>query len=168
MDMLNAGNRGQHGVDSPDAVATQQELLNIMRFWLGMGCDGFRVDMAGFLVKNDEGRCATAKLWKVLLEKIREEYPDAVFVSEWGEPQKAIEAGFDMDFLLGDMHITDLFRTENPYFSSDARGNLTEFWKSYMEARASTKDLGLIAFQAAITIWIGIPTQWRNHSLNWQ
>lgn len=134
----------QHGVDSPDAVATQQELLNIMRFWLGMGCDGFRVDMAGFLVKNDEGRCATAKLWKVLLEKIRAEYPNAVFVSEWGEPQKAIEAGFDMDFLLGDMHITNLFRTENPYFSSDARGNLTEFWKSYMDARASTKDRGLI------------------------
>ncbi len=27
--------------------ATLAEMENVMRFWIGMGCDGFRVDMAG-------------------------------------------------------------------------------------------------------------------------
>mgnify|MGYP002508753502 CR=1 FL=1 len=33
--------------------ATLKELKNIMRFWLNMGADGFRVDMAGSLLKHD-------------------------------------------------------------------------------------------------------------------
>jgi len=35
-----------------------------MRFWLGMGCDGFRVDMAGSFVKHDENGKGTIKLWQ--------------------------------------------------------------------------------------------------------
>ena len=41
-------------MDAPGPVATREALKDIMRFWLGMGCDGFRVDMAGSLVKLDE------------------------------------------------------------------------------------------------------------------
>ena len=33
-----------------------------------MGCDGFRIDMAGSLVKNDEGKEETIKLGKTMLE----------------------------------------------------------------------------------------------------
>lgn len=32
-----------------------------MRFWLDKGADGFRVDMADSLVKNDDEKIATAK-----------------------------------------------------------------------------------------------------------
>ena len=35
-----------------------------MRFWLSKGCDGFRVDMAGSLVKNDEESKGTIALWQ--------------------------------------------------------------------------------------------------------
>ena len=38
--------------------------MNIMRFWLGLGCDGFRVDMAGSLVKNDDDKTETIRLWQ--------------------------------------------------------------------------------------------------------
>ena len=56
-----------------------------------------------------------------------ETYPEAVLVSEWGDPEEALHAGFDMDFLLhfGPSHYLDLFR-ENPYFSagsSEATGS---------------------------------------------
>ena len=37
----------QQSVNDDGPRATLEELKNIMRFWLGMGCDGFRVDMAG-------------------------------------------------------------------------------------------------------------------------
>ena len=37
---------------------------DVMRFWLNMGCDGFRVDMAGSLVKNDQEGKGTIRLWQ--------------------------------------------------------------------------------------------------------
>ena len=43
----------QQSMDSPGAMATREAMKEVMRFWLSRGCDGFRVDMAGSLVKND-------------------------------------------------------------------------------------------------------------------
>ena len=69
--------------------------------WLDMGADGFRVDMADSLVKgDDEGKPYTIRTWQYMLGQIRGEYPEAAFVSEWGRPDEAFEAGFDMDFYL--------------------------------------------------------------------
>ena len=78
----------------------REYLLNVMRFWLKKGADGFRVDMADSLVKNDEDKSATIEVWKQIFEKIRKEYPDAFFVSEWSYPERSFEAGFDADFVL--------------------------------------------------------------------
>lgn len=41
--------------------ATIVEMEKVMRFWLQMGCDGFRVDMAGSLVKNDPDGLGTIR-----------------------------------------------------------------------------------------------------------
>ncbi|HWT26501.1 MAG TPA: alpha-amylase family glycosyl hydrolase, partial [Mobilitalea sp.] len=38
----------------PEPMKTRTAIKDIMRFWLTMGCDGFRVDMAGSLVKGDD------------------------------------------------------------------------------------------------------------------
>ena len=54
----------QQPVDVPGPQAVRQELKNIMKFWLDLGASGFRVDMAGSLVKNDPGNQATARLWQ--------------------------------------------------------------------------------------------------------
>jgi len=78
----------------------REYLLSIMRFWLEAGCDGFRVDMADSLVKNDEGHQATIEVWNYLFKKIRKEFPDAFFVSEWSYPAQSFAAGFDADFVL--------------------------------------------------------------------
>ncbi|MBQ8683023.1 MAG: glycosylase [Clostridia bacterium] len=136
----------QHAVDSPEALATREELLQIIRFWLGLGCDGFRVDMAGSLVKNDDGQVETIRLWQDLLARVREEYPEAAFVSEWGEPDKALLAGYDMDFLLhfGPSHYNDLFREDNLYFSGEGKGDLRAFFDLYLHNLALTEGKGLI------------------------
>ncbi len=85
----------------PDALATCEALLDVMRFWLSRGADGFRVDMADSLVKHDDdGKPYTIRTWRYLFSKIRAEYPQAAFVSEWGRPHESMQAGFDMDFYL--------------------------------------------------------------------
>ena len=43
-------------VDSPEALATREAIKDVMRFWLDLGCDGYRVDMADSLVKGDDER----------------------------------------------------------------------------------------------------------------
>ena len=35
----------------PGLMATRAAIKDVMKFWLDMGCDGFRVDMAGSLCK---------------------------------------------------------------------------------------------------------------------
>lgn len=136
----------QKAMDSKEALATREAIKDVMRFWLGMGCDGFRVDMAGSLVKNDENGRGTVELWKDFRKFLDEEFPDAAMISEWGQPDKSLEGGFHMDFLLhfGPSHYTDLFRGENPYFSRQGKGNIGDFIKTYKENYEKTNGKGLI------------------------
>lgn len=78
----------------------REYLLKVMTYWLSNGADGFRVDMADSLVKNDDDKSATIEVWKWLFKRIRKEYPNVFFVSEWSDPKRSLEAGFDADFVL--------------------------------------------------------------------
>ncbi len=136
----------QQGTEDKGPLSTLNELINIMRFWLGMGCDGFRVDMAGSLVKNDADGKGTIKLWQKVRSFLDREFPDAAMVSEWGEPDKSLQGGFHMDFLLhfGPSHYNDLFRCEEPFFSSRGKGDVSEFVKKYTENYEKSERKGLI------------------------
>ena len=135
----------QFSSDSPEAEKTRLMMQDIMDFWLSMGCDGFRVDMAGSLVKEDPGRKHTIRVWQKVRAFLDEKYPEAALISEWGNPPEALKAGFHMDFLLhgGPSHYMDLFRTE-PFFSAGGRSELTEFIEYYSAAYADTAGSGLI------------------------
>ena len=78
----------------------REYMLKVMRFWLDLGADGFRVDMADSLVKNDDDKSATIEVWKSMFAEIRKAYPEVFFVSEWSNPAQAFKAGFDADFVL--------------------------------------------------------------------
>jgi len=82
------------------ALQAREYMLKVMDYWLGNGADGFRVDMADSLVKNDEDKSATIEVWKWMFARIRKKYPDAFFISEWSNPKQSFEAGFDADFVL--------------------------------------------------------------------
>ena len=84
----------------PRTYKAREYILKIMRFWLKNGADGFRVDMADSLVKNDDDKSATIEVWNHLFRKIRKEFPEAFFVSEWSYPERSFKAGFDADFVL--------------------------------------------------------------------
>ena len=136
----------QQPMDAEGPVATREALKDIMRFWLSAGCDGFRVDMAGSLVKNDEESKGTIALWQNIRAFLDAEFPDAAMVSEWGEPDKSLIGGFHMDFLLhfGPSHYNDLFRCEHPYFQKDGLGNAKDFVDAYKTNYAKTDGKGLI------------------------
>ncbi|MBD5149413.1 MAG: glycosylase [Oscillibacter sp.] len=134
----------QQSIQDAGPQGTIRAMMEIMRFWLQMGCDGFRVDMAGSLVKRDEDGKGTMQVWKQIRKFLDDEFPDAAMVSEWGEPAQSLQGGFHMDFLLhfGSSHYNDLFRCENPFFAG--RGDVSEFVKKYTESRKKSAGKGLI------------------------
>ena len=136
----------QQSMEDEGPLSTIEELKNIMRFWLSLGCDGFRVDMAGSLVKNDVEGKGTIRLWQNIRGFLDQEFPDAAMVSEWGEPDKSLQGGFHMDFLLhfGPSHYNDLFRCDEPYFSSRGKGDAAAFVKKYIENYEKSEKKGLI------------------------
>ena len=111
-----------------------------------MGGDGFRVDMAGSLVKNDEDSKGNIALWRKVRAFLDAEFPEAVLVSEWGEPDKSLQGGFHMDFLLhfGPSHYNDLFRCEEPFFSGRGKGDVAAFVEKYKENYEKAQRKGLI------------------------
>ena len=135
----------QKPITDNDCVATRTAMEDVVKFWLALGCDGFRIDMASTLVKNDPEYKGTIALWNAFFQNVRKEYPEASFVAEWGDPYHSIAAGFDMDFLLhfGPSHYMDLFR-DHPYFSGKEQGNVAEFVKAYQENQQKTNGRGLM------------------------
>lgn len=131
-------------------MATRAAIKDVMSFWLDMGCDGFRVDMAGSLVKNDADGSANIKLWQDFRHFLDENYPHCAMVSEWGEPEKSIAGGFHMDFLLhfGPMCYTSLFRSERPFFSREG-GDISTFRSEYQKFYDSANSMGLICIPSS-------------------
>ena len=146
--------RWQKNSDSPEAWATVEALKDIMRFWLDKGADGFRVDMADSLVKNDDDKTATAKIWRDIRAMLDRDYPEARMVAEWCCPQRAIvNAGFHMDFYLNHEGngMQALFRKKtesgnDSFFADGSRGDIQEFLAEYVPAYLCSKDRGYISF----------------------
>jgi maltose alpha-D-glucosyltransferase/alpha-amylase len=153
-------------VDHPDVLALQEELVRILRFWMDMGADGFRADMAGALVKsahvtgNDQFFTTRDEGTKVFWNKIRaimdKEYPGSFMVAEWSYPEAALcGGGFHADFFHWFQGYNDLLQKEswrilngysegNSYFDRDGQGDITHFLTSYMDQHKKTAGRGYI------------------------
>ena len=90
----------EQGVDAPGPRAVRQELKDIIAFWYGKGVDGFRVDMANSLVKNDKDKKEIMNLWREIREWSDKNYPDHVLMAEWGSPKYCLAAGYNIDMDL--------------------------------------------------------------------
>lgn len=89
----------QMPMDSEAVQKNTQRLIDVCKFWLAMGADGFRVDMAPSMVKEDPRHKGTMKFWRNVFSVIKSEYPESIFLSEWYNPTEAVKgAGFDLDF----------------------------------------------------------------------
>lgn len=90
----------EQGVDAPGPKEVRQELKDIIAFWYGKGVDGFRVDMANSLVKNDKDKKEIMNLWREIREWSDKNYPDHVLMAEWGSPKYCLAAGYNIDMDL--------------------------------------------------------------------
>ena len=138
----------------PDCISTRNAMKEVMRFWLALGCDGFRVDMARSLVKNDPEYQATCEVWRDILGDVRQDYSEMVAVSEWSDPPSAInEARFDMDFYLNRkgngwyelFRKTDSDGSALSFFSKEGKGNVMPFVEEYFSWYEKTKEHGYIS-----------------------
>lgn len=131
-------------VGDPATLKTMEAMRDIIRFYLEKGCDGFRVDMAGWIVKrDDESFTGTIKAWDIILKPIKEQYPDAFFVSEWSSPKDSLRSPFDCDFLLQDpwkpLHIY-MCRGDDPYFKKGISKKAKPYFDFYLDVIKFAKE----------------------------
>ena len=140
--------------NSPECKKTAEAIKDVMRFWLDMGCDGFRVDMADSLVKNDEDKTATSEIWRDIRIMLDEHYPEAAIISEWCCPQRAIKCGFHSDFYLD--HAGNGYHTafrnditngkDTSFFSKLGKGDITTLASELERDLNSIEGLGYVSF----------------------
>ncbi len=147
--------------DHPDVLAVRQEMKDIMRYWMDLGADGFRVDMAASLVKADPDRVGTIEFWQDVRAMFDTEYPECVLIAEWSFPKHALEAGFHMDFMIhfNNDAYTSLFRDEqnrdsfdtpgatngHSFFDREGKGDISRFLGHYLEHFEATREKGYIS-----------------------
>lgn len=86
IDYCDAGGRSNHFSPLP---STWLKMADILLFWASKGIDGFRCDMAGMVPRE---------FWSYITGRIKNFYPNIVFIGEVYEPSKYqdyISAGFD-------------------------------------------------------------------------
>lgn len=148
----------EQAVDAPGPMAMRREIKNIMQFWMDKGVDGFRVDMAASLVKNDFDKSATIKLWKEDMAKwFKENYPENLLIAEWFNPAQSIEAGFHVDFFChdGQYNYSTLFfygrggrfgtPAVDPYFDKAGKGGLKTWYDLYTYQYEAVKGKGYVS-----------------------
>ena len=161
---LNKNRDWQKDIFSKESIDTQDDMIDVVRYWLSHGVDGFRVDMAACLVKNDDSEeRGTQEVWKRMFSIIKEEYKESAFVAEWASPHRSLNCGFDMDFYLdhgwdqgnGYHHLlrkqninydTYKFDRDDSYFKTESHTNPKRFIDEYMFYYYNTKDNGYISF----------------------
>jgi maltose alpha-D-glucosyltransferase/alpha-amylase len=69
-----------------DNPAVREQMWNVMRFWLEMGVDGFRLDAIPYLVEREGTNCEnlpeTHTILKELRRKLDEQYPGRMLLAE--------------------------------------------------------------------------------------
>ena len=152
--------------DHPDVMAMREDLKNVLRFWMDMGADGFRADMAGALVKTRRVRGneqfyntnenETKLFWREIRQLLEKEYPRGFMVAEWSFPADALDNCFHVDFFHWFNGYNDLFQKEDwrilngvsrghSYFDAEGKGEIRAFLKSYMDQYQKTVGKGYIS-----------------------
>jgi maltose alpha-D-glucosyltransferase/alpha-amylase len=137
-------------------LAVREELKKVMKFWLELGADGFRVDLAASLIRNDPDHHGISALWHYYRTWLDLEYPEAVLISEWSDPALAIPAGFHVDALLQfrepyqlllgpESRLDGNARDPHAFFERAGGGDIKAFVEEYLRHYTVTKARGYIS-----------------------
>ncbi|MEW2402425.1 alpha-amylase family glycosyl hydrolase [Streptomyces sp. NPDC046862] len=153
-------------VDAEGPRTNREALRSIMDHWLRLGVSGFRVDMAASLVKDDPDRSETARIWSELRQWLDTAHPEAVLLSEWGEPEVSVAAGFHADFFLqfggpadglalrslwsnGEGTVNEDWDPLDCFFDPGGRGSPRPFVEAWERASTAVGSSGFISLPTA-------------------
>ncbi len=156
-------NYGFYEVTQPDWQMHYQDartfqardfIVDVCLHYLEMGVDGFRVDMADSLVKDDQEKKGTIEVWQYIFSKVRKKYPQAIFISEWVDLDRSLEAGFDIDFMnpRAGTFANDLVRYERwekgntSFLRADSTLDIRAHFQETAQRIKRNKDKGYMAF----------------------
>jgi maltose alpha-D-glucosyltransferase/alpha-amylase len=81
-----------------DNPAVREEILNVMRFWLELGVDGFRVDAVPYLFEREGTSCEnlpeTHAYLKVIRQFVESNYPGRILLCEANQRSKDVRPYF--------------------------------------------------------------------------
>ncbi len=81
-----------------DNPAVRDEMLNVMKFWLDLGVDGFRVDAVPYLFEREGTSCENLPETHAYLKEMRrfveEKYPQAILLCEANQWPQDVRAYF--------------------------------------------------------------------------
>ncbi|WP_269522391.1 alpha-amylase family glycosyl hydrolase [Coraliomargarita parva] len=140
----------------PDVQALWAEMRRILRFWLTMGADGFRVDMADSLIRNDPEHAEIRRFWREVRKDLDPDFPECFFIAE-GHPSNLLDGtGFHSAYLHWATGYTQIFRNggtrnqegelieANAYFGRSGTGDFETYLKTWQEQYELTRGKGVI------------------------
>jgi maltose alpha-D-glucosyltransferase/alpha-amylase len=139
----------------PDVLALHAEMQNVIRFWMNLGADGFRADMASSLVKGRDPNRDTVGYWREVRQMLERDYPQAFTVAEWSEPKDALDGAFHAAFFHWAEGFNDLYQKESwrilngcseghSFFDYEGKGDITHFLKNYLPGYTATRAKGYV------------------------
>ncbi len=99
---------------------TWEKMLDILKYWAAKGVDGFRCDMAEMVPVD---------FWGWVIPKVKEEYPDIIFIAEVYNPHEYrnyINRG-RFDYLYDKVGLYDTLRS---VICGNSANNITGAWQS--------------------------------------
>ncbi len=135
--------------DHPDVQALWREMRRVLRFWLERGVDGFRVDMADSLIRNDPDKREIRRFWREAREALEPDFPELFLIAEGHPPNVLDGAGFHSAFMHWVPGYWELFRSGETfnqelgkvrtevYFSGDGKGDFRPYLELWRESHAS-------------------------------
>ena len=137
---------------APSRPTSSSELLGALRPWFDRGVDALRVAGVGDAVGDDPYRVELRLRWRAVRDWVAATYPDRALVADFGHPELAIDAGFDVDVA----QVRDATRWDTlvpgpdageVYFDSAGRGDFRPFSAAFEFQRRRIGDG-----------WIGLPS----------
>lgn len=134
----------------------REEIISILCFWLNNGADGFRMDLANLLVKQTQDVAIIEWIWSKLIGGVKNQYPNAIFLAEWGEVSSSVgKCGFDADYLNHiNLSYNAILRNEKGlnvmrwmekgknYFSTEGLGDVAPFINDMNTIESDIKGKG--------------------------
>jgi len=130
-------------------------MQKVLRFWMDLGADGFRADMANSMVKDRDVNGDTLGYWREVRQILNRDYPQAFTVAEWSDPVNALDGAFNAAFFHWAEGFNDLYQKESwrilngmtdghSFFDREGKGDVANFLKNYLPGYSATRAKGYV------------------------